>query len=214
MYLTKIVLNIHNKNLCNLVGNVNELHKLVMSGFEDVESETPRYDLGILYEIKYSKKGVCVIVQSLEKPDYSCQMEKNQISFIQQKQIDRLLDSIVPEKFLVVEVLSEPYKKVKNLDSKNSRRKVLTNEEEKKEWFKRKITNYGCRVLVSDVTKPERTLFGIKKNMKFTYRPSKYKAVVEITDAEKFKEIIRAGIGSGKAYGMGMVKVFPYNPIM
>lgn len=208
MFLSKLVFNLHSRKAINAVVNANEMHKLVMSMFKNIESDTPRKELSVLYSLDIGPTQVGVLVQSLDEPNADKLLNDNTIISIQTKSIDKMLDSIEKGSWLRLEVLSEPYKKVENINSKNSRRKVLTNEEEKLEWFNRKISANGCFVKNEMIVKKGDTVYGQKKNLKFVYHPSVYSCIIKIDDKDKFNELVKNGIGSGKAYGMGMLKIF------
>lgn len=207
MYLTKFNIEINDTRAIKILTNVNEMHKLVMKGFPNVESADARKSLHVLYEVNMTKKNVSIIVQSDMLPDYTFDGAENLIKNVEQKDLSPVLNKIENEKVLRLEVISEPYKKVKNLNSKNSRRHVLTNFYEKMEWFKRKLEDKGCRIIKADVKDDQLLVSGNKNGHKISYHPSKYTCLVKVTDEDAFKEMLQNGIGSGKAYGMGMVKV-------
>jgi len=208
MYLTQILLNDKNQKVIKALTNVNEMHKLVMSGFRSVDVDSARKELGVLFQIYIKKNRPYVIIQSFEKADYSKLIDNNIILSVKEKDFDEILNLLKKDGVIKLELLSEPYKKVKNLNSHNSRRKVLTDKEEKAEWFNSKIKQCGCDVIEYDVSKTNLCIYGNKKKLNFKYHPSVYKAIVKINDENKFTDMIKSGIGSGKAYGMGMIRIF------
>lgn len=132
---------------------------------------------------------------------------------LRNKKIDAVVDAIKNERTFKVSVITEPYKKVKNKFSHNSRRKVLTDEYEKTNWFIRKLGQNGCKIIDANICKTSTAIHG-KKNGRFVYHPSKCEALVKVTDEEKFKKAFKNGngngIGSGKSYGMGMLKIYNF----
>ena len=205
MYLTKIILNTKDNYVLNCILDVDRMHKLVMSGFDDFGSTAVRKQIGVLYQMS-TKGDVCsLIIQSDIIPDY--RKLNNKIIDYSTKDMSNFLNSISDGQRLYLNVLSEPYKKVSNLNSKNSRRKVLTDYNEKAEWFNKKISR-SCNIIREDVETPTIRIFGKKATGKFIYRPSQYKCLVEVTDRTEFLKTVHDGIGSGKSYGMGMIQIF------
>jgi CRISPR system Cascade subunit CasE len=66
---------------------------------------------------------------------------------------------------------------------------------------------------------PEDKFFGWRADKPDTESPGKkhrlsfgsvlFEGVLEITDAERFQKTLEAGIGSGKAYGFGLLSIAP-----
>lgn len=207
MYLTKVILNLKSRRVLNALANANEMHKLVMSLFEDIDSKTPRKDMGILYLMDIKGNDVSLLIQSNIIPNGEKLLNGSVINSIQIKDIENLFNSIKNGDILYLEVLSEPYKKVENNNSKNSRRKALVNSTEKAEWFERKIKDHGCYVTENVVISNADTIYGKKGNSNFVYRPSIYRCCIKVTDINQLIELLKRGLGSGKAYGMGMFKI-------
>ena len=212
MYLTKIVLNTGNSKVLDCIDNANKMHKLVMSGFGNSDSEEARKDLGILYRMTIKGNTCSLTIQSDSVPDYNHLIGTGIIEYPQTKDMSRFIDSISNGQRLYLDILSEPYKKVPNVDAngvltKNSRRKVLTNYDDKIEWFNKKISE-SCFIDVADVEKSKIELYGRKATGRFIYRPSQYKCMVRVKDKEDFLRMLHDGIGSGKSYGMGMIQIF------
>lgn len=209
MYLSKIVLNIEKEKVINAAVDANKMHKLVMRMHSNVENDNARETICVLYEMNTNGRNIVIIEQSTEAPDVKKLMEDNCVISYETKKIDAVADAIKNERIFKVSVITEPYKKVKNKFSHNSRRKVLTDECEKANWFIRKLEQNGCKVIDANICKTSTTICG-KKNGRFVYHPSKCEAIIKITDEETFKNALKNGIGSGKSYGMGMLKIYNF----
>lgn len=206
MYLSKAVFNLNNDKVKKAIIDANRMHKLVMSLFDEIDSETPRADMKVLYELTFKKNYIYIIIQSKYKPNFDSTV--NMFSDIKIKEIDHYFNLAKKAKNIRIEILSEPYKKVKNLHSKNSRRKVLTQEEEKLDWFRKKLINAGCDIKSDYIMSTNTLISGNKGESSFKYHPSSYNALIQIKDPERFQKMCKNGIGSGKSYGMGMIKFF------
>jgi len=42
-----------------------------------------------------------------------------------------------------------------------------------------------------------------------TFGAATFEGILEVTDAEKFRQSLKQGIGTGKAYGFGLLSVAP-----
>lgn len=208
MYLTKAVFNLKSRKSLSALVNANEMHKLVMSMFEYIDSDTPRKDMGILYLVDIKGNDATLLIQSNIIPNGQILLDSQVMSSIQTKSLDNLFSSIKNGDTLYLEVLSEPYKKVKNSNSKNSRRKILTKSAEKIEWFEKKIKEHGCNIIKHDIASNTDTIYGRKGSFNFIYKPSVYRCCVKVTDTAQLIELLKTGLGSGKAYGMGMFKTY------
>ena len=81
--------------------------------------------------------------------------------------------------------------------------------EERKEWISRQFLKHGAIVVsCNEISKSNNILTG-KENKKdggnSSFTSWNYNGVLEIKDAERFKELYRNGMGSEKAYGSGML---------
>lgn len=208
MFLTKIILNIKNRRTLNALSNANEMHKVVMSMFKDIDSETPRKDMGVLYTMDIKGNEVSLLIQSNVIPNGQRLLNDEIINSFQTKCITNMFDSIKNDDIICLEVMSEPYKKVENSNSKNARRKNLIRYEDKLKWFERKIEGCGCYIIDNTLISNTDTIYGKKGNFDFTYRPSIYRCHVKVNDVTKFIRLLKNGLGSGKAYGMGMFKIY------
>jgi CRISPR system Cascade subunit CasE len=119
------------------------------------------------------------------------------------------------------------------------KRVEIRNEEEQIKWLQRKgevirdqngvLTGGGFRLLSVKVNAevanvratPEDKFFGWRvdkpdtksespgKKHRLTFGSVLFEGVLEITDAERLQKTLEAGIGSGKAYGFGLLSIAP-----
>ena len=63
MYLTQIML-ANTVGINYIIADCQRMHTLVMSGFPSGDSETPRSDMAVLYDVEPTRSGVRVLIQS------------------------------------------------------------------------------------------------------------------------------------------------------
>ena len=100
-----------------------------------------------------------------------------------------------------------------NADGEKARGSVYAHitAEHQRLWLLQKAPRHGFRLTPDsfDVTESRWRTFrkGAERNRRVTLLSATYEGTLEVTDAEKFRETLAAGIGRGKAYGMGLLTV-------
>lgn len=104
-------------------------------------------------------------------------------------------------------LLAAPMKKVAEEGIKNSRRRFLRSPEERMEWLARKAEQAGFVVTEAQETNAS-TSYGKHAEDTggaFYLRGVCYQGVLQVSDAEKFRAAWKNGVGSGRAYGQGLL---------
>lgn len=120
---------------------------------------------------------------------------------------------------------ANPTRKIKSDGRKNGQRLGLTTPDEQRAWLERKSSDAahtsGFRLLgfdpipdpaarqerVSLRTAEEQAVATVTQNR--THIAVLFEGVLEVTDPEQFQHTLRAGIGSAKAFGFGLLSVAP-----
>ena len=200
-----------------------------------VKSPRSRHD--ILYRLEITTEGRIVLyVQSAIKPDWShlledgylltdCGLENPAV-----KSIDEQLARIKEGMILRFRLKGNPTKKVgtstkteRLAEGKkdNGRRVALLGEQAQIEWLARKGAASGFRLLsvrasseVPDIYTGGRSLVkgrkpseGSGEPLALTFRGVIFDGHLVVTDREAFLAAVRKGIGSGKAYGFGLLSL-------
>ncbi len=108
---------------------------------------------------------------------------------------------------LQYDLLTMPFKKTPDGKGGNSRRRVLRTREERLRWLERTAERNGFRILRAEEAQDEkkRASHGKERGGNLYLDAYRYTGVLEITDEAAFRAAVRAGIGPGKAYGLGML---------
>ena len=203
MYLSKLVLNPNSYRVQKEVGNPYQLHRTIMNAFpgnlKDLEKEGR-----VLFRIEKKKDNTLpsVLVQSTLCPDWGFLLEDE----------NYLLKSPMFKQFNYppfqkgnkywFRLFSNPTKKVEG------KRVGMYNEEKQYEWLKRKCETGGCNLIQANITiKEEVTAKEDKKSKLMTFYGVQFEGILQIIDPEKFKFILKNGIGSAKAFGFGLLSI-------
>lgn len=197
--------------------------------------ETPRHKFNILHRLEIDKdRGQAVLlVQSGVKPDWRF-LPEDYADELQCKAVGEQYGRIENEMTLVFRLQANPTKRIgesyqhpdekkreefaaKFRDDKKRRRISMNKDEERIEWLERKGSAAGFRLAkikvaptVENVVSAEEGKINFRKegnSPKITFGSVVFEGVLQVTDVEKFKEALRIGIGTGKAYGFGLLSI-------
>ena len=195
--------------------------------------ETPRNKFNILHRLDVDKnRGRAVLfVQSSVNPDWSF-LPDDYAEERQQRTVHEQYGQIENGMTLMFRLQANPTKRIGNSDQiaherfkdkKNRRRVELRTDEEKIGWLKRKgdelgfrLTNIKIAPIPNVASVEEGKLHGRKpdkkipdKKHRLTFGSVVFEGVLQVTDAKRFREALQKGIGSGKAYGFGLLSIAP-----
>ena len=106
-------------------------------------------------------------------------------------------------------LVAAPSKKVKTDGKKNSQRRLLRNKDDRLDWLNRKAMQNGFKIIEVQEQKEVRSTIRhpASKGGMMHINAFEYQGTLTVTDEELFKKAIKTGIGSGKAYGFGMILI-------
>lgn len=239
IYLTKMILNPKCPQVRRDLGNPQELHRTVSKGFPEVEisgdlpkhlRETPRNKFDVLHRLDVDKnRGRAVLfVQSGVNPDWSF-LPPDYAVELQQRSVHEQYGRIAGGMLLMFRLQANPTKRIGNSDQiaherfkdKKKRRRVeLRTDEERISWLKRKgeesgfrLTNVKVAPIPNIASVEEGKIKGWRTDCDrpMTFGSVVFEGILQVTDVEKFREALQKGIGSGKAYGFGLLSIAPVN---
>lgn len=187
-----------------------------------------------------SPARITLLVQSRVKPDWS-RLEPGYLAPVPEgvdnpacKAVGAAYDSLKTGARLVFRLKANPTRKVDTRSGpdgqrRNGRRVLVLGEETQIEWLRRKGEQSGFEVLTvrhkpevpSVYAKPEGKLIGHRRRdgdasgqdkwAQLTFASVVFEGLLRITDEDRFRQALQNGIGSGKAYGFGLLSVAPPN---
>jgi len=182
-----------------------------------------RRQFGVLYRVDEDRRGApVVLVQSSSEPDWSRLSEQSPRYLAgapDRKDIAPSYAALRDGMTLAFRLRANPTRKVdRRQDSdpnrRNGRRAMLTAEDDQLAWLRRKGVQggftLGGRPDVPDVrVSPVEKVEGRGAPHKRTFGAVTFEGTLRIDDADKLRTALVDGIGSGKAYGFGLLSLAP-----
>ncbi|MBX3291569.1 MAG: type I-E CRISPR-associated protein Cas6/Cse3/CasE [Acidobacteria bacterium] len=232
LYLSRLFLDHRSRAVMKDVADPRMLHKTISRCFPMAdahekqsasERETPRSTFNILHRLERRPDGFVLYVQSTGKPNWSL-LTPGYANRIDEKSIDRLYLEIRNGSRLLFRLAANPTKRVGKSDEGNAkfrdekRRRIdIRDEEGRLRWLERKGIECGFALshvtarnevrAVDTVPRPS-VRFGHDKG-RVTLGSAVFDGVLEVVDAAAFRDALAKGIGTGKAYGFGLMSVAP-----
>ncbi len=196
---------------------------------EILSASGARRRFGVLYRVDEDRRGApIVLVQSSSEPDWSRlseQFPRYLAGAPDRKDIAPSYAALRDGMTLAFRLRANPTRKVdrrqdRDLNRRNGRRAVLTAEADQLAWLRRKgaqggfsLVALGGRPDVPDVrVSPVEKVEGRGAPDKRTFGAVTFEGRLRIEDADKLRAALVDGIGSGKAYGFGLLSLAPAGP--
>lgn len=197
MYLIKAELD--RRDARGLLADCQQMHRFITGFFG-----TDRQSGQILYRTNLARGKLCIYLYSQTPaeriPDNCC---------VQQRDVTAWLDAMADGQLWSFDLIAAPTKKIASEGQKNSRRRILRQPEERQAWLERKAEQNGFAILQAQELE-QLHVSGRHHEDKggvMYHDAYHYQGVLRIIDAETFRKAMQTGIGSGKAYGFGMMMV-------
>jgi len=239
MYLSRLTLNPRHPQARLDAANCHELHRTLLSVFSgDVQKENgapgARSQFGLLYRIEEDRRTgePVVITQSRAEPDWS----RLPAGYLRAsapgtnpacKPVAEQYAAIAENQLLRFRLRANPTKRCGAQGVLPGHRLALTAEAEQLTWLERKAAGAGFRLMqvatsagipgtiVPDVrSDPAARQLAWRRGptgerTRLVFGSVLFEGLLRVTDATLFRAAISAGIGSGKAYGFGLLSVAP-----
>lgn len=228
MFLSQLALNIRDRLARRDLASPYEMHRTLMNSYPYPRVE---HQCDLLFRVEPSKNGVpTVLVQTRELPDWSGQSDSYLLRAPESKPFDF---AVTPGQRLRFRLRANPTKRVA---SKNERlgsvmagkRVGLATEFDQIQWLLRKASAGGFRIPGEWVDAkdpetgepvqlpnfrvdaiPEGNARNDKKDQAGKFIAVRFEGVLIVTDPTLFQAAVVGGIGSGKAFGFGLLSVAP-----
>lgn len=200
MYLTKLELELSNPGVRAALRDCQKMHKLVTGLFC-----TQRKDTDVLFRSRI--KGTLVELYLYSKQPVLLNRLLPSIRLIAQRDITSILDKMKNGQTYGFQLVTMPFKKVAEKESRNSRRRVFHTSEERLAWLGRKAIQGGFCILSVSETPAEKITANHPAELggSLTMDTWCYTGLLQIRDVDSFRKSFTEGIGPGKAYGLGMI---------
>jgi CRISPR system Cascade subunit CasE len=231
MFLTKLVLNLRHPKARYDLARPYEMHRTLMNNYPHTRVEQ-RCDL--LFRVDPSRAGPPVIlVQTRDRPDWSPLANEITVGEAESKRMDLPVTS---GQCLRFRLRANPTKRVAASNERlggvmTGKRVGLATEADQLRWLLRKAAAGGFRIPGEwvDARDPETGEPVQLPNFRVDVIPDgrtgndkpdhggaflavRFEGVLIVTDPATFRETVVAGVGSGKAFGFGLLSLAPAQP--
>ena len=231
MYLSRLLLNPLSRAVRHDLADCQSLHRTVLSAFPAKrDGMGARGEFGVLHRLEPAHRGGApvLLVQSVESPDWS-QLAPDYLAPSATENpatvmLGPFLESLKEGERLRFRLRANPTKKVDtksgaNGERRNGRRVKLKTEAEQIAWLQRKASDEGGFEILSVRAAPETPALDITDDgqlkgwrpradggsSRLTFGTVLFDGHLRVGDLERFKRTIERGLGSGKAYGFGLL---------
>lgn len=237
LFLSRLLLNLRDRAVRRDLADCQALHRRVLSAFGETPAEAARAAFGVLYRVETEARAgaMMVLVQSKEQPEwrrlpawYLCEDGGNPAC----KSIAEKYALIEAGMHLRFRLRANPTRKIEtktgaNGVRRNGKRVELRDEAEQLAWLERKGAQHGfhlCAVRAINENKSvgQRAAHGAinatshdkvseeqTRTARLTLTSVLFDGELIVTDEALFRESLEKGIGTGKAYGFGLLSIAP-----
>jgi CRISPR system Cascade subunit CasE len=221
MILSRFFLNGASRDVHRCLADSHHLHARVLSMFPAVAAGPARAELGVLHRLEVAERQgtITLLVQSRDAPDATRLPD----AFLDphagadaasSTPLAPLLDALAPGARYRFRLRANPTRKIDTKSGpdgtrRNGRRVPVRGDEERLAWLGRKLAAAGLAVVTESVVRqaPQGVTRGRREAGVATHDAHVFEGVVDVVDAALAREAINRGIGSGKAYGFGLLSL-------
>jgi len=212
MYLSRLILNPRNRRVQREVADPYQMHRSIMRAFPD-ELEAGAERVLFRLEAQPHTRTLAVLIQSLTLPDWSWLAEPGARGYL--LPVDEPNPAVksfdirpAPGQLLAFRLRANPT--VKRTVNGTKKRLGLYREDEQVKWLERKAGWGGFR-LISVHTSRQGAVGGRIHRDSATHKlrllSVQFDGLLQVTDADRLRETVRWGIGSGKGLGFGLLSL-------
>jgi len=219
-YLSRIHLNPRSGRVQHELADCQRLHCTILAAFPDISNDAARAALGILYRVEDAVAPPQVLVQSAAAPDWSALPRDSILSDPHVLRIDQVYASLEEGQNFRFRLRANPTKRVFRETPRGGRSWVgkrvnLIREEDQIAWLQRKAEAGGFDLLrvttARDVpnvrTSAQPRTRGRRDGRQLTFGSVLFDGELRVTDPDRLRDTLKSGIGSGKAYGFGLLSI-------
>lgn len=236
LYLSRVVLDPRRRQVQQALADCQMLHRAVMAAFPDLETDEARASLGVLYRLEHHPRTgeVTLLVQSARPPDWSAErvvpLLLSDADPPGVKPVDRLYAGLRRGMRLRFRLRANPTKRLRSAPNQDGARPLgkrvdVRGEVAQLAWLARKGGDHGFAlgrvrarpdaVLANVRAAPEQRQTGRQPasgeegSRRLTFGAVLFEGELVVTDGDALRRAVAEGIGSGKAYGFGLLSLAP-----
>jgi CRISPR system Cascade subunit CasE len=215
VYLSRLMLDPSSRTVRRDIANCQALHRTVMALFpQDGGIAHARARYKILHRLEVEAECIILYLQSEVEPSFERLQPGYAVTAPACKKVSGAYAGIQDGMGLRFRLRANPTRKVDTKSGpdgskRNGRRAPLTTEEQLLAWLDRKGHSGGFRIRTVDISTggAQARVVGEKTGSELSFLAVMFEGRLIVTDAQAFRETLGRGIGSGKAYGFGLLSV-------
>lgn len=203
MYISKIMLNPVSYEVQKEIGNPYQLHRTIMKAFPDKIKEKDR-DGRILFRIEKNRNNQYsfVLVQSFLHPDWKNLTKRNNFLIKDPDFKEFHFPPFRQGNIFWFRLFANPTKKI------DGKRIGFYKEEDQYNWLQRRAELSGFQILQVNIVRKEEIKTKANKELpRMTFYGVRFEGALRVEAPQKFKYALKNGIGSGKAFGFGLLTI-------
>lgn len=233
MYLSRLLLDVRRREVQHDLGDVHATHQRILSMFPQRSENTPgaRAQFGLLYRVDQRPSGPPqVLIQSRIRPHW----EALPLGYLLEtggelenpacKPVDDFYAAIASGMVMQFRLRANPTRRIDTKSGpdgvrRNGKRVELKGEEQWLAWLTRKGEQHGFDLQASRMQPNTPDVQAIDEGKlqgrrsehtdasRLTLAAVRFDGRLTVRDSSLFREALASGIGSGKAYGFGLLSV-------
>lgn len=222
MYLTRLPLNLHSRDVQRVLRDSHALHRTVMSCFPSDAGPCPRQQFGVLHRVEHREnhRAAEILVQSVVPPSIDRIPSTLLNGVAETTHLGPLLDKLTAGARFRFRLRANPTRKIMTKSSPegarcNGKRVPVRGDAERLMWLSRKLSASGMRVVENDfgtwlLQVPDGRQYGRRRaENPTTHDAYVFEGLLEVVDPEMARQGVLSGIGPGKAFGFGLLSLAP-----
>lgn len=236
MYLSRLILDTRQRRVRRDIGDAQQLHRTVLAAFPQAPGgASAREHFGVLYRVEPvgdTPAFARLLVQSSAPPDWVHLSEEVLGPVFDGRgnpavrRVDEEYARLEVGARLIFRLRANPTRRLSDRtpgreDRLLGKRVALLRETEQLEWLARKGAQHGFRLLATELSPEVAAVQASTQATERGRRPARegvaamglcfgavlFNGRLEVTDAEQFRAVLARGIGSGKAFGFGLLSI-------
>ncbi len=223
LYLSQVLINGRSREARSDLGDCRALHQRILSAFPDApDVSAAREHYSMLFRTEPLDGGARVLVQSRERPDWS-RLPADYLlpPIVEPKRIDQRYATLAAGQVLVFRLRANPTKRISDGNKAEAerwrgKRVDIRGHDQQIAWLRHKGESAGFALLAAR-TQPDRSdvltlsqsdkVTGKHAGHQLTFGSVIFEGRLRVTDPAAFVRALEVGIGSGKAFGFGLLSV-------
>jgi CRISPR system Cascade subunit CasE len=200
IFVSKLVVNTSHPKVQKDLINMYEMHKTLHRAFPNVSDRT---EIRLLFRVERLRmfNQIAILTQSKIEPNWSA-LDRAYLVSWEVKEVSSKYQALTNGDLVKFKLKANP---TKRLTAPIHKRVGLSESKDLLEWLGRKAEKCGFSIKAVSFKKDAE--IGYKHSSELKFSSVIFEGMFEITNVELFLESVRAGIGSAKGFGFGLVSI-------